>query len=70
MYGPDASEIDRSLLTHFESALGYPLDRLLIYRAAYAIATSNAYDISGQDGHFAWCAAALNRSDVRAALAV
>ena len=70
MYGPHAREIDSSLLGHFESALGFPLDRLLIYRAAYAVATSNAYDISGRDGHFAWCAAALNRSDVRAALVV
>lgn len=70
MYGPHARQIDESLLGHFESTFGYPVDRLLIYRAAYAVATSNAYDISGQDGHFAWCAAALNRSDVRAALAV
>jgi aminoglycoside phosphotransferase (APT) family kinase protein len=69
MYGPHALEIDMSLTGRFASALGHPIDRLLIYRAAYAVATSNAYDVNGQDGGFAWCAAALNRSDVRAALA-
>ena len=34
---------------------------MLLYRAAYAIATANAF---GADGHFPWCAAMLEREDV------
>ncbi|ONK14159.1 aminoglycoside phosphotransferase family protein [Streptomyces sp. MP131-18] len=67
MYGPAAARRDASLLRRFE-ALGHDRERLLIYRAAYAVAGANAYGADGKDGHFAWCAAALRRDDVRAAL--
>ncbi|MDT0446679.1 phosphotransferase family protein [Streptomyces johnsoniae] len=67
MYGPEAARRDAALLRRFE-ALGHDRERLLIYRAAYAVAGANAYGADGKDGHFAWCAAALRRDDVRAAL--
>jgi len=70
MYGPHAGAIDQQLLDHFEAELGYPREAMLVYRAAYAIATSNAYDVDGKDGHFAWCAATLSRPDVLAVLEI
>ncbi|MCA6095936.1 aminoglycoside phosphotransferase family protein [Streptomyces sp. SCA3-4] len=68
MYGTDAQDtearIDRELNTRF----GHPPDRLALYRSAYAVITSNAYDPLGQDGHFQWCADTLNRPSVSEAL--
>jgi aminoglycoside phosphotransferase (APT) family kinase protein len=54
MYGPDAAVHDEALVERFE-ALGHARERMLLYRAAYGIATANAYSADGQDGHFAWC---------------
>jgi len=68
MYGPDAPRIEQNLLERMEERLGYDHDTMLVYRAAYSLITANAYDPAGTDGHFAWCAAALNRADVTRAL--
>lgn len=68
MYGPHAAEIDRQLRHLFETALGYPAERLTVYRAVYAVMTSNAYDPAGQDGHFSWCTRQLRSPDVQALL--
>ncbi|WP_433318870.1 phosphotransferase family protein [Micromonospora sp. CA-269861] len=68
MYGPEAEQVERHLLDRFEARLGCDRTALLVYRAAYSLITANAYDPTGQDGHFAWCAAALNRRDVTKAL--
>lgn len=68
MYGPEAARVERDLLDLLRARLGYDLTALLVYRAAYSLITANAYDPTGQDGHFAWCVAALNRADVTAAL--
>lgn len=68
MYGPDARAVDDRLTGVLARRLAVPVDRLLVYRAAYAVATSNAYDPGGRDGHFAWCASTLRRGDVREAL--
>lgn len=64
MYSVNANEI-RELLTHeLASRLGYRVDELCLYQAAYAIATSNAYDRAGQDDHFAWYVGQLQRADI------
>ncbi|MET7376348.1 aminoglycoside phosphotransferase family protein [Micromonospora arida] len=68
MYGPEAAQAERDLLDRIEARLGYDRVALLVYRAAYSLITANAYDPTGQDGHFAWCVAALNRADVTRAL--
>jgi hypothetical protein len=68
MYGPEARKVDDELVDLFEQRLKIPRDELLAYRAAYAVATSNAYDPDGRDGHFDWCVSALNRLDIRDAL--
>ncbi|MBG6104145.1 aminoglycoside phosphotransferase (APT) family kinase protein [Micromonospora vinacea] len=68
MYGPEAAHVERDLLDRFEARLRADRAALLVYRAAYSLITANAYDPTGQDGHFAWCVAALNRSDVTEAL--
>ena len=44
--------------------MGYQPEELTLYKAAYAVATSNAYDPNGRDGHFAWCAQMLCRREV------
>jgi aminoglycoside phosphotransferase (APT) family kinase protein len=55
MYGPHAATITESLTDRFAAALGHSADVLRLYRAAYAVATSNAFTADGSDGHFQWC---------------
>jgi hypothetical protein len=68
MYGDDALHTEMTMYDLIEDALGYSRTDLLVYRAAYSLITANAYDPHGNDGHFAWCVAALNRPDVVAAI--
>ncbi|MGI8404207.1 MAG: phosphotransferase family protein [Thermomicrobiales bacterium] len=68
MYGPHGREIDENLLTHFQRELGYSKERMLLYRALYAIMSSNFYSPNGTDGHYAWCVATLKREDIRSVL--
>jgi aminoglycoside phosphotransferase (APT) family kinase protein len=68
MYGPHAPTITDALTARTAADLGYPVDVLLIYQAAYAVATSNAFTADGSDGHFAWCIAQLRRADITNAL--
>ncbi|MGH3767993.1 MAG: hypothetical protein ACRDTX_23075 [Pseudonocardiaceae bacterium] len=68
MYGPHAPAIATILTDRFAAELGYPVEVLLIYRAAYAVATSNIFAPDGRDGHFRWCVAQLTRAEVTAAL--
>jgi aminoglycoside phosphotransferase (APT) family kinase protein len=70
MYAPHAPAIAADLTAEVAAGLGYPIDVLLIYQAAYAIATSNAFTSDGSDGHFAWCIAQLSRADVAHALGI
>jgi Phosphotransferase enzyme family len=64
MYGTYASRTDDELTQEMALTLGYLPEELTLYKAAYAVATSNAYDPNGRDGHFAWCARMLRRKDV------
>jgi aminoglycoside phosphotransferase (APT) family kinase protein len=59
MYGPHAPSIAASLTSRLAAGLDYPVEVLVLYRAAYAIATSNAFTEDGSDGHFPWCVAQL-----------
>ncbi|MFC5923065.1 phosphotransferase [Micromonospora vulcania] len=68
MYGPDAPRVEHDLLALIEARMDYDHTALLVYRAAYSLITATAYDPTGQDGHFVWCASALNRPDVTRAL--
>jgi aminoglycoside phosphotransferase (APT) family kinase protein len=64
MYGPHAPAITDALTARLARDLGYPVDVLLTYQAAYAVATSNAFTSDGSDGHFAWCVNQLRRPEV------
>ncbi|WP_158849571.1 phosphotransferase family protein [Saccharothrix deserti] len=64
MYGPGARASDDALTVVLAGRHGHSPARMLLYRAAYAIATANAFGADGADGHFAWCAATLEREDV------
>jgi aminoglycoside phosphotransferase (APT) family kinase protein len=68
MYGPHGPARANALTHKFATELGYPIDVMLVYQAAYAIATSNAFTDDGRDGHFAWCVAQLNRPDLNATI--
>ncbi len=68
MYGPAARAIEARLDAAIVQHFGYAPETLALYRAAYALATSNAYDSDGKDGHFAWCVHMLQRSDLSAFL--
>jgi len=68
MYGPYARANERQLDDAIHAAFGYDPQRLVLYKAAYALATSNAYDEEGRDGHFAWCVRILQRPEVIALL--
>ncbi len=67
MYGPHALRVDRHLSDLFAGAFGVQREDILRYKAAYALIGSNAYSDTA-DGHFRWCAAVLQRPDVRAAV--
>jgi aminoglycoside phosphotransferase (APT) family kinase protein len=64
MYGPHAPAIAESLTSRLAAELDYPVEVLVLYRAAYAIATSNAFAPDGSDGHFPWCVAQLTSQAV------
>jgi len=68
MYGQQARVIDDSLLYRLEREFGYSRERMLLYRAVYALTTATAYSADGSDGHFTWCAANLERDDITAVL--
>lgn len=68
MYGPRAREVEAAFDDLVVERFGYPRELLLLYRAAYALITSNAYDPQGADGHFRWCVDMLLREDVTALL--
>lgn len=68
MYGPRAGEHDRALTELMVQELGADRERMLLYRAVYALASANAYSPTGDDGHFAWCVGTFARRDVRALL--
>ncbi|MET8954601.1 phosphotransferase family protein [Streptomyces sp. NPDC004393] len=54
-----APEITRRLTARFADEFGYAIDDLLLYRAAYAMATSDAFAPGGGDEHCAWCVSVL-----------
>jgi serine/threonine protein kinase len=68
MYGPHAPASTSQLTAQLAADLGYPVEVLLIYQAAYSVATSNAFTSDGSDGHFAWCITQLQRPDITTAL--
>jgi len=70
MYGPHAPAITDAFTAQLADDLGYPVDVLLTYQAAYALATSNAFTSDGSDGHFAWCIDQLRRSDITEVLGI
>ena len=68
MYGPRAAHKEAVLDEAVADRFGYPPARLAVYRAAYALATSNCFSASGSDGHFEWCMRMLERPQVREAV--
>ncbi|MFF8730487.1 phosphotransferase family protein [Streptomyces sp. NPDC015171] len=64
MYGPQHRRIEAAFDEAAIKRFGYPRELLLLYRAVYALITSNAYDPKGADGHFRWCVDMLERDDV------
>ena len=68
MYGPRARALEAQVDAAVAERFGHDPRRLALYRAAYALATSNCFSASGSDGHFEWCAQMLERDDVREAL--
>ena len=67
MYGPDARASDDALTRALTTDRGHCPNRMMLYRAAYAIATANASSAGGDDGHFAWCASQLQAADLAVA---
>ncbi len=68
MYGPRAAVNEAILDEAIVDRFGYEPRRLLIYRSAYALASSNCFSPSGTDGHFEWCLSMLARPQLREAL--
>ncbi len=68
MYGPRGQVNEAVLDAAIVERFSYDQQTLHVYRAAYALVTSNCFSASGSDGHFAWCAALLNRPVVRRSL--
>ena len=68
MYGSHARASERLLDQAFAECFGVDAERVGLYRAAYALVTSNCFSLDGSDGHFAWCMDVLRRPDVRDAV--
>lgn len=68
MYGPRAAATEAILDAAIADRFGYDVQHLAIYRAAYALATSNCFSASGSDGHFDWCVRMLQRPEILDAL--
>lgn len=68
MYGPRHRASERVLDDALGEVLGCDPQRRGLYRAAYALATATVFSPDGTDGHFEWCAAMLERDDVREAV--
>lgn len=68
MYGNHAAATTEALTDAFAAYLGHPPPVLRLYRAAYAVATSDAFTADGSDGHFDWCTRQLTSSSTTAAL--
>ena len=68
MYGPRATQNEAILDEAIADRFGYAPEKLAVYRAGYALVTSNCFSPSGSDGHFAWCMRMLERPHVRDAL--
>jgi hypothetical protein len=68
MYGTYQREHDDYLMAEFAEHHGCDRHRLLVYRALYAILTSNVHSEQSTDRHYAWCVDVLNRDDIREAL--
>jgi len=69
MYGPNAAGAEAVLEASIADRFGYEPERLSLYRAAYALVTSNVFSASGSDGHFEWCMRMLERPRVLGTLA-
>lgn len=61
MYGEHAIAITDALTTRFAAELAYPVQALVHYQGAYAIATANVFTADGSDGHFTWATQQLTR---------
>lgn len=70
MYGPRAMRNEATLDIAIGQLFGYAANRLAVYRAAYALTTSNCFSASGQDGLFDWCLRMPERPDIRDAIDV
>lgn len=68
MYGPHHRHIDDVFLAVCEARLGHSREQLLLYRALYALMSSNAYSEDGSDGQYVWCVQNLLRDDLRSVL--
>jgi aminoglycoside phosphotransferase (APT) family kinase protein len=68
LYGKNYRHTDDYLMAESVDRHDFDRQHLLVYRALYALLTSNAYSEEGTDGHYDWCVGALKRNDVRDAL--
>ncbi len=61
MYSPRSLAVRENLREAYSRKIGQPFREVYpLYKAAYALATSNAYSEDGEDGHFRWCVGILN----------
>ncbi len=61
MYSPYKQQVRENLRAMYSEKLGKSFEEIYpLYRAAYALVTSNAYSENGEDGHFQWCVDILN----------
>jgi hypothetical protein len=68
MYGHRAADTQAQLDLAIEFETNLDPRTLEIYRAAYALVTSNAFDEDGNDGHFQWCMNLLQRTAIQKAI--
>ncbi len=70
MYSPRAGAARAYLHAVYAGHWGQRFTRVYpLYKEAYALATSNAYSDTGQDGHFRWCMDILNDQETATLIA-
>jgi len=68
MYGTNGRESESVLSSIFLQRFGHDPVRYCLYRATYAVITNSLFGADDTDGHFRWCAAMLEREDIRDAI--
>lgn len=68
MFGAHAAEAEAWLDRLFADRFGYPRERIVVHRAAYALVTATCLAAASDGRHFRWCSDILRRPETSSVL--